>query len=214
MAWTASKSAQAVDFLITVVKGNELDNIIIEGHSAQEFQPNLYDGKDANKRIQVDNQLAALGIRGDYFLIEIPYVLGTGTADTRSKNSVYVELLEHTSVPPAVQFDTYGAFSPFVTPKMSVTKDMLLGIDHQQITAINNVGFPDVDADGTTPVNQKVRGVEDSRITCYYSLADPMSANGSAYMKIKPLWDSVFVIPADATIWLDNSDDGMGETGS
>jgi len=214
MAWTASKSAQADEVSIRVKKGNELTSLITETHNANEFQATLADGKDRDKAIRVETSVAALGARGDYILLEIPYTLGTGTADTRSKNSIYVEVLDITGVSTAVQHALFGRYSPFPTPRPAITRNDIIGIDRQFLAVINNVGLPAVDATGTTAVSQKVRGTTDSRITAYYGLDDPMSDDDTAYLKLKPNQDGVFMIPSGAIIWIDNSDDGMGETGA
>lgn len=207
MAWSVTASS-ADDMMIKVVKGNELTSIIVEDHSAQEFQPNLYDGKDLNKAVMAANQLAVLGVRKDYFLIEIPYTGNTTTsaADYYGKNSLFLDLIEFTSVPPEVQYDIFGEFSPFVTPKMAVDEDMIDGIDRQEIGLINGLGFAVHDsatANVYTSTN-KIRGVADARISAKYSLADPTSADGVAYLKIKPLGDGVFLIPEGGILWVDN----------
>ena len=215
MVWTASKAAQADEVNLKVVKGNELANLITETHAAGEFQATLADGKDQLKAVRVETGIGALGVRGDYILLEIPYTLGAGTADTRSKNTIYVEAVDLTGVPPNIQHGYFGAkYSPFNTPMPRFTGAELEGIDSQVVAIMNNVGLPAVDSDGTSAVTQKLRGATDSRITAYYGLADPMSADDTAYLKIAPNSDGVFVIPAGAILWIDNSDDGMGETGA
>lgn len=217
MAHTASQSLQAIDIMINVVKGNEITNITVEDHAAGEFQPNLYDGKDLNKAVMVANQLAILGVRHDYFLLKVPYDLVTGTVDITPKNNVYVDMVEFTSVPPEVQYDIFGEFSPFVTPRMAVDEDMIDGIDRQEFGLVTNVGFmATASATGTTPISQKIRGVADERVGAYYDGLDPSTTatNGDAiaYVKIKPNADGVFLIPEGAILWIDNSDDGFGET--
>lgn len=217
MAHTGDQGLQAIDVMIKVVKGNELTSLIVEDHAAGEFQPNLYDGKDLNKAVMVSNQLAVLGVRKDYFLLQVPYDLVTGTADITPKNNVYLDLVEFTSVPPEVQYDVFGEFSPFVTPRIAVDEDMIDGIDRQEFGMITNVGFmATIGTTGTTGVEQKIRGIADSRVTAYYDGLDPSTAatNGDAiaYVKIKPNDDGVFLIPEGGILWIDNSDDGFGET--
>lgn len=214
MAWTASKGMQASECLIKVVKGNGLDSRVTESFDANMFQSSLADGLDRNKAVRVTRQIAALGTSGDYILLEIPYTLTTGTADTRGKNSIYIDARDYSNVNPLVQEAVFGAFRPFATGRPRYTVGEVKSIDQQTVALSNNVGMPAVDGTGTTAVEQTVRGSTDPRITCYYSADDPTAAAGTAYMKIKPNSDGVFVIPAGAKIWIDNSDDGMGETGA
>lgn len=207
MAWTV-KSATADNLMIKVVKGNELTSIIVEDHAAQEFQPNLYDGKDLNKAVMAANQLAVLGVRKDYFSIEIPYgAPGTTSAsDYFGANALYLDMVEFTSVPPEVQYDIFGEFSPFVTPRMAVDEDMIDGIDRQEFGLITGLGFAIHDsatANVYTSTN-KIRGVADSRLSAKYSAADPTAAAGTAYLKIKPSGDGVFLIPEGGILWVDN----------
>ena len=205
MAWSVF-SATADNLMIKVVKGNELTNIIVEDHSAQEFQTTLANGKDLNKATMVSNQLAILGVRKDYFLIEIPYTkAATSTTDHHGKNALYMDLIEFTSVPPEVQYDVFGEFSPFVTPKIAVDADMIDGIDRQEIGLITGLGFAvhDSATASTYTSTNKIRGVADSRLSAKYSAADPTAADGTAYLKIKPNDDGVFLIPEGGILWVD-----------
>ena len=205
MAWSVF-SATADNLMIKVVKGNELTDIIVEDHSAQEFQTSLANGKDLNKATMVSNQLAILGVRKDYFLLEIPYSkAATSTTDYYGKNALYMDLIEFTSVPPEVQYDVFGEFSPFVTPKIAVDADMIDGIDRQEIGLITGLGFAVHDS-GTANVytsTNKIRGVADSRLSAKYAAADPTAADGTAYLKIKPNDDGVFLIPEGGILWVD-----------
>lgn len=203
MAW-AAKDTEALDILIKVVKGNELTSLVVETHNVQEFQTSLANGKDLNKAVMVANQLAVLGVRKDYFLLEIP-LLGNLTATgvtTHGKNGLYLDLVEFTSVPPEVQYDIFGEFSPFVTPKIAVDADMIDGIDRQEMGFTLSKGFSAFDsATAATWLSQKIRGVDDSRIQSRYDTNDPTLQDGTAYLRIKPLDDGVFLIPEGAIIW-------------
>ena len=205
MAWSVF-SATADNLMIKVVKGNELTNIIVEDHSAQEFQTTLANGKDLNKATMASNQLAILGVRKDYFLIEIPYTkAATSTTDYYGRNALYMDMIEFSSVPPEVQYDVFGEFSPFVTPKIAVDADMIDGIDRQEIGLITGLGFAVHDS-GTANVytsTNKIRGVADSRLSAKYGAADPTAADGTAYLKIKPNEDGVFLIPEGGILWVD-----------
>lgn len=210
MGWT-SYEAQADNLLIKVVKGNELTDIIVEDHSSQEFQPHLYDGKDLNKAVMASNQLAVLGVRKDYFLLEIPYTVeaAASSADKYGKDTLFLDIVEFTAVPPEVQYDVFGEFSPFVTPRMAVDEDMIDGIDRQEIGLINSMGFAvmDVGTAATYTSTNKIRGVADSRISAKYSADDPTAASGTAYLKIKPNEDGVFLIPEGGILWLTPEDE-------
>lgn len=207
MAWTA-KDTEALDLLVKVVKGNELTSLVVETHNVQEFQTSLANGKDLNKAVMVANQLAVLGVRKDYFLIELPFLgnLGATAVTTHGKNGFYVDLVEFTSVPPEVQYDIFGEFSPFVTPRIAVDEDMIEGIDRQEMGFTLSKGWSAFDsATANTWLSQKIRGVDDSRIQSRYDDTgnDPTLQDGIAQLKIKPLDDGVFLIPEGAIIWAD-----------
>ena len=208
MAWTAEEQT-ADNIMIKVVKGNELTSIIVEDHAAQEFQTSLANGKDLNKAVMVANQLAVLGVRKDYFLLEIPLTHTAVTGQSHyGKNAVYLDLVEFTSVPPEVQYDIFGEFSPFVTPRMAVDEDMIDGIDRQEFGFILGRGFtPDDDATiGATYYSQKVRGIVDDRIQSKHTVNDAtLATNTMSMVRIKPRDDGVFLIPEGGIIWVDNA---------
>ena len=203
---------QYSDVILEFVKGNELQRIEPESISAFAFQATLKEGLNLDTTQTLQRPYALLGTRGDYLLAKLPYALGTGTVDTRGKNSFYLEMVEFTAVPERVQNDMFGKFSPFATSEAAVDASAFIGIDKQLVAIMDNVGFPEVDAaDATVAVQQKIRGVADPRITAYYALADPTSADSTAYIKIKPSANNVFYIPPSAKIWVDQAN-GAGET--
>lgn len=213
MAWTASKACTLQSLNIKVTKGNGLQSLITESFAAGEFQTSLADGKDLNKAVRVNTPVAALGVTGDYIDLIAEFTLATGTADTSQTNAIFVELMDYTAVPPNVQYDTFGQFSPFSTPKQWVDMDSLRGIDKQKLGIINNVEIA-VDATATTKVSQLVRGNTDSRVQVAYELADPTSADSYFMMRLKPNSDGVFYIKSGSIIWAEPAADGFGETGA
>jgi len=217
MAWTASKGMQAYSMNIKLVKGNGLASIIREEHGSGEFQATLADGKDLNKANRTRLSSAAVGARGDYFLLEFPYLLTTGAADTEPIDGIYIDFFDVSGLTPDLAYALFNQDTPYKgmpAARIPTEEELLQILDYQPLGLQTRAGLPAVDATATTAVEQYVRGTEDSRITAYYSLADPTSAAGTAYLKLKPNSDGVFWIPAGSVIWMDNSDDGFGETGA
>ena len=182
-----------ISLTLKVVKGNKLASLVTESHEIGEFQAALKDGVDVNKAVRVKEAVAAIGARGDY--IEITKLMAA--AGATDKNTLFVEGLDFTAVPTAVQHTVFGEFTKFKTPKSSMQGSMLDGIDRQEVSFSNNVGLggdPE-----TTGSAQKLRGVSDSRVHYYANGLD--TAFTELYLKLKPLSDGVFMIPAGAILW-------------
>ena len=222
MAWTASKGNDLNSVDIKVTKGNGLADLITESHAAAEFQTSLANGMDVNKAVRVKKQVAVLGARGDYVeLVMTMKALSTGVADDGAPiaDSVFVEAIDFTGVPTAVQHTVFGEFSPFVTPKSSMQESMLDGIDRQEVALVLNEVWAADAADCLTAKTQKLRGIADSRITAIF--ASPATAGDAVAadyvilkLKIKPNSDGVFVIPAGSILWLDPGAGKFGESGA
>lgn len=186
-------ASDIISLTIKVVKGNKLASLVTESHEIGEFQAALNNGVDINKAVRVKEEVAAIGSRGDY--IELTKLMAA--AGATDKNTLFVEGLDFTAVPTAVQHTVFGEFTKFKTPKSSMQESMLDGIDRQEVSFSNNVGLggdPE-----TTGVAQKLRGVADARVHYYANGVD--TAFTELYLKLKPLSDGVFVIPAGAILW-------------
>ena len=190
------------NMLFNITKGNELQNSVIEDHTAGSFQPAMYDGLDRNKAVRLVEQIALLGVRSDYLEIEM-YVktAGTDTHDLLTE-AVFIEGVEYSGVPQDVQYAVFGQDSPFATPRYSIREGMLIGVDKQELAFTNNVEIAGSGAQNV-PESQKIRGVVDDRVTVYGNAA-AMSACTKFTMKLKPRGDNIFLLRAGCVIWLLN----------
>ena len=190
-------TAYTISLVLKATKGNGLADLVTEDFVGQTFQAALADGRDVNKAVRMERSLAALGARGDY--IEMIAFVSAGTAGNVPKRGCFfVDALDFTGVPTAVQHTVFGEFSPFVTPKSSMQESMLDGIDRQAVGLTGNVAHGQ--AACSTATAQKVRGVSDSRITIYADHLDCESWT-KVTMKMKPNSDGVIVLPAGGIIW-------------
>lgn len=196
---------QPSNIRMKVVKGNELADLITEDFDVNAFQPTtdvgranhgLHDGLDRDKVVRVKRQLAALGARGDYILLEYDTVATETTTWAMLVGSLFIDVKDYTGVPIGVQHTVFGKFTPFVTPKESIQESMLDGIDIQDIQVVHNVA---VTVDGAEKA-QKVRGSSDSRVAVIATGAT--AAVTKLQLKLKPNADGVFVVPRGARIWV------------
>jgi len=188
------------NLLFEMTKGNGLQDLITEDHTAGQFQPNLYDGLDRNKAVRLIRPLAMIGVRGDYLEIK-GYVKTAATdGDDLLGEVFFAEGVEWSGVPPEVQYAAYAVDSPFVTAEFAIQQGMLKGTDRQEIQFVNNVEVASPDA-YTTAIAQKVRGSSDARVTLYGDHADIQTCSYYA-LKLKPNGDGVFMLRGGAVIWM------------
>jgi hypothetical protein len=183
---------------IEATKGNGLMDYITEDFPAGMFQSTLADGRDANKAVRVGRTVAALGARGDFLSLKLYVTTCYGTYVPAGKIA-YVEMVEYSGVPTAVQHTVFGKYSPFVTPKEPMNESMMDGIDRQELAIYNTEKVAAEDA-CTTAKTQYVRGSLDSRITYFADHIDVESAS-EFEIKMEPNSDGVFLIRAGAIIW-------------
>lgn len=202
-----TRTSDLKSLALRVTKGNELTSFITEDFAKGMFQTALVDGLDTNKCNRVKNTIVALGARGDY--IDCNAFVTVGTAgEVPIINTMYVEVVDYTGVPVAVQHTVFGKYSPFVTPKEPMNESMMDGIDRQEL-AITNSEVIASEAACSTAKSQLVRGSADSRIGY---LCDHLNIESITEMKLKfkPNADGVFMIRAGAKIWAVPTADGMG----
>ena len=192
---------------IRATKGNELMNFISEDMKSGMFQSALADGLDSRKAILVKKTVAVLGCRGDY--LEAVLFCGVGTAgQIPNVDTVYVEVIDYTGVPAAVQHTVFGQYSPFVSPKETINDSMLNGIDRQDMSITNSEVIAD-QAACSTGKTQMVRGSLDSRITYQADHLDIESMTECS-LKFKPNSDGVFLLQRGARIWSDPDANAIG----
>ena len=187
---------------IEVTKGNGLADLTTEEFLGASFQftndvldTGKADGMDVNKAIRVKKQVAVLGSRGDYVKIIADTTIRATTTWAMLVDGLYVEGLDFTGVPTAVQHTVFGEFSPFVTPKSSLQESMMDGIDRQEVMFSHNVAC----THASDYKDQKLRGVSDDRITA--QALGATAAVSKLTLKLKPNSDGVFVIPSGAIMW-------------
>jgi hypothetical protein len=119
---------------IKLTKGNELTSFVTEDFSKGMFQTALVDGLDTDKCNRVRNTVAALGCRGDYMDL-VAYCDEGEAAAIPDVNTVYIEVVDYTGVPVAVQHTIFGKYSPFVGPKEPMNESMM---EDSRITYLAN----------------------------------------------------------------------------
>ena len=188
------------NLLFKTVKGNKLQDSSYEDHTAGSFQTSMAEGLDRNKAMRAIDQLALLGVRQDYLEIQMHVKAASADGNNIKTESVYVEAVEYSGVPPDVQYGVFGQDSKFATPNYAIREGMTIGMDKQEIQFVNNVEIASADAQ-TTAIAQKLRGQSDARIT--------MEGNAAAIesctiftLKVKPNTDGVFLVRAGAVIWM------------
>lgn len=203
---TAQSELESV--LIKATKGNELTSMVIEEFTAGVFQSTIAAGVgNQNLAIRLRNTVAALGCRGDYIEM-ICYIGVLANGQIPNVNTHYIEAVDYSGVPVAVQHTVFGKYSPFVTPKEPMNESMMDGIDRQELSVINDVAIAAADA-LTTAKSLTIRGSLDSRITSLCDNADETALEYIA-MRFKPNADGVFMFRAGARIWADPDDNAMG----
>lgn len=187
------------NLLFKMTKGNGLQDLKTEDHTAGQFQAKLADGLDRNKAVRLIRPLSMLGVRGDYLEMEAYVRVVAADADTLIAEDIFAEGVEWSGVPPEVQYSAFGKDSPFATAEMAVQSGMLIGTDRQEIQFVNNVAIGSNTA--TTAVNQKIRGEADARVTLYGDVAAIESCTKFA-LKLKPRHDGIFYLRGGAAIWM------------
>lgn len=186
--------------VLKVTKGNKLQDIKTEDHTAGSFQPYMYDGLDRNKAVRLIEPISLLGVRSDFLEVQMHVKTAATDGDNLLTESVLIEAVEWSGVPPTVQYGVYGQDSPFATANFNVSEGHLVGVDKQELQFTNNVAVASPDA-YTTAVSQKIRGETDDRITVYGNTAAIEDCT-ILTMKIAPNGDNVFMIRAGAVIWM------------
>jgi hypothetical protein len=183
---------------IRCTKGNELMNFTSEDFQKGQFQTTLVAGLERDKLVTTRKTVAVLGSRGDY--LEGVMFCGVGTAgQIPNVDTMFMELMDITGVPAAVQHTVFGEVSPFVTPKEAVNESMLNGIDRQDLSITNSEVIAD-QAACKTGKTQLVRGTLDSRIT-FQADSDDIESMSELTLRFRPNSDGVFLMNAGSRVW-------------
>jgi len=192
---------------IRCTKGNELMNFISEDMKSGMFQSALADGLDSRKAILVKKTVAVLGCRGDY-MEGVMFCTPSEGGEIPNINTIYMEVIDYSGVPAAVQHTIFGQYSPFVSPKEAVNESMLNGIDRQDMSVTNSEVIAS-EAACSTGKTQMVRGSLDSRITFQ---ADHLNFESvtELSLKFKPNSDGVFLLQRGSRIWSEPDANALG----
>jgi len=192
---------------IRVTKGNELMEFVSEDMQKGMFQASLADGIESTKVIRVKNTAAVLGARGDYMEAVLFCTVGTA-GQIPNIDTIYVEVVDFTGVPAAVQHTIFGEVSPFISPSERLEETMLNGIDRQELSITNSEAIAS-QAALKTGKSQYVRGRLDSRVT-YQCDDDDIEDISEMSLKFKPNSDGVFLINAGSRIWANPAANALG----
>jgi len=200
-------AADLKSLAIRATKGNELMSFVSEDMQAGMFQAALADGLDIQKAILVKKTVAVLGCRGDY-LEGVLFCTPSEGGEVPNINTVYMEVVDYTGVPAAVQHTVFGQYSPFVSPKETVQDAMMNGIDIQDMSVTNSEIIAS-QAACATGKSQMVRGSLDSRIT-YQADHDDFESATELSLKFKPNSDGVFIVRKNARLWANPAANALG----
>ena len=192
---------------IRATKGNELMEFVSEDMQKGMFQAALADALDSRKAILIKKTVAVLGCRGDY-LEGVLFCTASEAGEIPNVDTVYMEVIDFTGVPAAVQHTVFGQYSPFVSPKESINESMINGIDRQDMSVTNSEIIAS-QAACSTGKSQLVRGSLDSRITYQGDHLDFESITELS-LKFKPNSDGVFLLQRGARIWANPGANALG----
>lgn len=192
---------------IRCTKGNELMTFSSEDFQKGTFQTTLVAGLERDKWVTTKKTIAALGCRGDYLEGVMYCTVGTA-GQIPNVDTLYMEIVDITGVPTAVQHTVFGVESPFVTPQEAVNESMLNGIDRQELSVTNSEVIAS-QAACKTGKTQLVRGSLDSRIT-FQADSDDIETMTEISLKFKPNADGVFLMNAGSRIWANPAANALG----
>jgi hypothetical protein len=192
---------------IRCTKGNELMTFSSEDFQKGMFQTTLVAGLERDKWVLTKKTVAVLGARGDYLEGVMYCTVGTA-GQIPNIDTLYMEIVDLTGVPAAVQHTVFGEVSPFVTPQEAVNESMLVGIDRQELSISNSEVIAD-QAACKTGKSQLVRGSLDSRIT-FQADSDDIETMTEISLKFAPHSDGVFLMNAGSRIWANPGANALG----
>lgn len=205
---TTAATADLKSLAFRATKGNELMDFITEDYQAGMFQTTLAAGIDADKTIRLGRTVAALGCRGDYLEAVLFCSIGAEGALPTVK-TVYIEFVDYTGVPTAVQHTVFGKYSPFISPKEPMNESMMDGIDRQELAIVNTEQIAS-QAALKTQADQLVRGSTDSRVG-YLADSNDFETATELKLKFKPNSDGVILLRAGARIWAQPTANGLDD---
>ena len=200
----AGDSYTADSIQLWIYNGNGRAEKLIRSWEESEFQSTLAAQHSKDYEMKVEKYAAALGARGDYFLLKIPataHALAGATANT-VEGHLFIDFEDILGVPSDVQLAKvkgYAKYSPFDSPDIKVTDEMKVGIEAERLALVLNAAVT-----GTTWVSQKIHGDDDDRLTARWqdTIAAATIVDNEFWLKLKPTATGVFLIRYDSKIWV------------
>jgi hypothetical protein len=198
----AGDSFMADSVQLWIKNGNERAMKLIRSWEESEFQSTLAAQHSKDYVMEVEQYAAALGTRGDYFMLKVPVsnnVLGGATAKAVNGN-LYIDFMDIMGVAADVQLGKvhgYGKYSPFDSADLKVTDEMKVGIESEHLALVLNATVT-----GTTYVSQKIHGDDDDRLQGRWETTPAADTANEFWLRLKPTASNVFLIRYDSKIWV------------
>ena len=201
---TAGDSYTADSIQLWVYNGNGRAEKLVRSWEESEFQSTLAAQHSKDFEMKVEQYVAVLGARGDYFMLKIPataHAHATATANS-VVGHMYADFMDILGVPADVQLAKrhgYGKYSPFDSPDLRVTDEMKAGIESEHLALVLNAAVT-----GTTWVSQKIHGDDDGRLQVRWETAPAAATmlDNELWIRLKPTSTGVFLIRYDSKIWV------------
>lgn len=197
--WTAD-SVQ-----LWIYNGNGRAEKMLRSWEESEFQSTLAAQHSREFEMKVEHYAAALGARGDYFLLKVPVshtALAADAVDKDVNGHLFVDFEDILGVPADVQLAKrhgYAKYSPFDSPDLKVTDEMKVGIEAERLALILNKAVT-----GTSYVSQLIHGEADARFQAKWvtAPAKTVETDHVFWLRLKPTSTNVLLIRYDSRIWV------------
>lgn len=185
--------------------GNSRAEKLIRSWEESEFQGTLAAQHSREFEMKVEHYAAALGARGDYFLLKVPVShtnLGAAGTDTGVNGHLFIDFEDILGVPSDVQLAKkhgYARHSPFDSPDIKVTDEMKVGIEAERLALVLNAAVTT-----TSFTSQQIHGEDDDRLQAKWVVA-PAAADAkdhTFWLRLKPTSTGVFLIKYESRIWV------------
>lgn len=198
---TAGDVFSADSVQLWVYNGNERSSKLIRSWEESEFQSTLAAQHSKDFEMTLGQYVAALGTRGDYFMLKVPVTctaLDTATAKSVAGH-LYADFMDILGVPADVQLAKkkgYGKYSPFDSADLKVTDEMKVGVESEHLALVLNAAVT-----GTTYVSQKIHGDDDDRLQGRWETTPAADTDNEFWLRLKPTSSNVFLMRYDSRIW-------------
>lgn len=190
---------------IWLYNGNGRAEKLLRSWEESEFQTTLAAQHSRDYEMKIEQYAAALGARGDYFLVKVPVShtdLGAAGTDTTVNGHLFIDFEDILGVPADVQLAKkhgYAKHSPFDSPDIKVTDEMKVGVEAERLALVLNKTVT-----GTSYVSQYIHGEADARLQAKWVVA-PAAADDTDHvfwLRLKPTATNVFLLRYDSRIWV------------